>query len=304
MGCRYTPIHRRTARSPHGKTMLRSIALIAISLSSTSTLVAQRWVVNPANGHAYALTSKGTWNEAQKEAGRWGANLATVRSATENAWLRKTFSSPTWLWIGLNDEANEGSWVWVSGEKTGYQNWCKGEPNNANGGEDYAHLLDASGCWNDAIKAGQMQGIMELVSPPPKATFSPSGVGCGSAMPPARLASATAPAIGDQFSINLSGMIPGTLGSLVLGHSSTSWGGVPLPLNLSVIGMDGCRLYTSYDDNIAFKTGTGSWTWKVLVPISPAMFGKEFHMQGWFIDAKANRLGVGLTNLGSGRVGL
>ena len=57
-------------------------------------------------------------------------------------------------WIGLNDQAIEGAYLWLDGSPSSFTNWNVGEPNNA-GPEDcvfaiYLPNLSALGTWNDA----------------------------------------------------------------------------------------------------------------------------------------------------------
>jgi gliding motility-associated-like protein len=76
--------------------------------------------------------------------------------------------SPGTGWIGASDAGAEGVWKWMTGPEAGttfwngnengsvapgmYENWNTGEPNNYNGGEDYAHITyntGIPGSWND-----------------------------------------------------------------------------------------------------------------------------------------------------------
>ena len=53
------------------------------------------------------------------------------------------------FWIGVNDFANEGIFVYdSSGETIVYENWNSGEPNNFGSGEDCIEIRDG-GYWND-----------------------------------------------------------------------------------------------------------------------------------------------------------
>jgi len=59
------------------------------------------------------------------------------------------------LWIGFNDIAKEGSFVWSSGEKVTFKAWASGEPNNVNGNEDFVTIYPgnhpSAGKWNDWV---------------------------------------------------------------------------------------------------------------------------------------------------------
>ena len=57
-------------------------------------------------------------------------------------------------WIGLRQQPNEGSWTalgaWTDGSPWCFQNWAEGEPNDAGGHEDFAHINGYwNGKWND-----------------------------------------------------------------------------------------------------------------------------------------------------------
>jgi glucose/arabinose dehydrogenase len=125
------------------------------------------------NGKQYRLTSAGTWNEAQTAAQGFGGNLVTINDAAEEAWLRQTFGTSD-LWIGLNDQQVEGSFVWANGEAVTYTNWTPGEPNNVGSGEDFAAMnFNGSVRWNDWGAASRFRGIVEIGStPPPTGTIA------------------------------------------------------------------------------------------------------------------------------------
>lgn len=112
----------------------------------------------------YLLTpDQMTWSEAQNYARRLGGNLVTVNDANEYGWLQQTFGTDLRLWIGLNDEANEGNFVWASGEPVTYTNWASNEPNNGGGNQDYATMnFGSANQWDDDSATSQYFGVIEV----------------------------------------------------------------------------------------------------------------------------------------------
>jgi hypothetical protein len=133
------------------------------------------WIDNPVTGHRYGVgLTPTTWADGQALAVAHGGNLATIRSASEQAWIEANFAAyntGSGLWIGFNDAQIEGQWVWVSGEPVTYTNWLPGEPNNAGGNEHYAHLLPPGAWyppwqWNDHPGATQNTRPLIEITPP------------------------------------------------------------------------------------------------------------------------------------------
>jgi len=152
-----------------------------------------QWNYNTATGHYYRQVDTMTWAQAEAYAVAVGGHLVTINNQAEQDWLMVTFTEPEWLpnehpfWIGLNDRAQEGTWVWPSGELVTYENWNPAEPNNCGSG-----IPDASECqeedavvmnftsggypeagpgWNDLPEDGLLGGIVEVTSPPTQPTF-------------------------------------------------------------------------------------------------------------------------------------
>jgi hypothetical protein len=122
-------------------------------------------IVNLSNGNTYYRLTNSTWTQAQAFAQTLGGNLVTINDAAENEWVRATFAAttptiPGRIWIGLNDAAAEGQFVWAAGEPVGFTNWDAGEPNN-NGNEDYA-LMYNIGVWADVVDSTNPPGIGEV----------------------------------------------------------------------------------------------------------------------------------------------
>jgi cysteine-rich repeat protein len=86
------------------------------------------------------------WREAAQYCRGAGLTLASVDSAEDNELLS---AAAGWgsAWIGFNDLADEGHFVW-DGRPTHFTHWNRGEPNNS-GDEDCTQML-RDGRWNDA----------------------------------------------------------------------------------------------------------------------------------------------------------
>jgi hypothetical protein len=164
------------------------MALIVLSLATVPggrAAVLAGPITNAANAHAYYLLSSNTWTASEAEAVGLGGHLVTINDAAENQWVLNTFFPLTGaiyasLWIGLNDTANEGQFVWANGEPVAFTYWYPGEPNNL-GGEDYASIRHPSeapptGSWNDLANtpnAGTF-GVVEVPTPLPVAVTQPA----------------------------------------------------------------------------------------------------------------------------------
>jgi len=122
------------------------------------------WWRSPLNDHWYALTTVGSWSEAEARAELWGGHLATVRSAAEDVWLGQTFAGRD-LFIGYHDSAQEGTFEWTSGEALGYEGWRPGQPDDQPlPGADHALRQGASGYWWDVSDTATAMGAVEVVS--------------------------------------------------------------------------------------------------------------------------------------------
>jgi hypothetical protein len=120
------------------------------------------------NGHYYGATNTpGSWVDKEAEAVSIGAHLVTINDAAENAFLVTNFGNGN-RWIGLTDQAVEGTFVWSSGEPVTYTNWGFGQPDNRNN-EDYGVLggsFFGQAFWTDS-RSNNNVGIIELTSVPP-----------------------------------------------------------------------------------------------------------------------------------------
>ncbi|MDF1800142.1 MAG: kelch repeat-containing protein [Planctomycetota bacterium] len=113
--------------------------------------------------------------------------------------------------------------------------------------------------------------------------FVVSGTGCPtSAGLTATVSSTAMPAIGSGLFLEFGNLTPGTLSYAVLGLSTTTWSGIPLPFPMSAIfpgsGV-GCDLLVSPDKLIAVSSVSGTANLNVPIPSDPAFVGLPIHAQ-------------------------
>ena len=106
------------------------------------------WVIRPENGHAYKRIQCADWEDAQAQAAAEGGYLVTINDAAEQKWLQAVLGGQP-SWIGLNDIAREGQWVWDNGEPVTYTNWGLQEPGDTSLGEEDYVIIGPSGKWED-----------------------------------------------------------------------------------------------------------------------------------------------------------
>jgi len=131
----------------------------------------------PINGHSYALVAEALpWEEARRYAEALSgsgkrAYLGTITSPEENEWLRKRVFSgekrPACLWIGAfqgDGPEPDGGWQWVTGEKWGWTNWMRGEPNDSPHDENCVELHPRTGNaeWNDGAGRQELPFLVEF----------------------------------------------------------------------------------------------------------------------------------------------
>jgi hypothetical protein len=122
-------------------------------------------------GSCYALsTTASTWHEAAAAAVLHGGLLASISSASENGLLTSTYAGlgTNELWIGLNDEAVQDTWLWTDdspsppGSSTpgsGFNGWDGQQPNN--GPERCAAFERSIQAWHDYPCISPFRAIVE-----------------------------------------------------------------------------------------------------------------------------------------------
>ena len=92
---------------------------------------------------------------------------------------------------------------------------------------------------------------------------------------------------------------------MISGLSNVSSAAVPLPLDLTSIGLTNCWLRVSLDTNHALIGALGSATYSLAVPASAALAGFILHQQAVVLDpAASNPSGLVMSDAATAVVGL
>ena len=96
--------------------------------------------------------------------------MAEVHTQTVNMFLKSMVhaagyrGADKYIWLGLNDIAEEGSFVWDSTQQPpSFTDWLEGEPNDRRNIEDCAmHMFLSGEEWNDTPCTSEMRSICQL----------------------------------------------------------------------------------------------------------------------------------------------
>lgn len=106
------------------------------------------------NGRCYKyVATHMTWADAELHCVSQGANLVSIHSQKEDAFVRdliKNFDPAQGrTWLGLSDLHKEGRWMWSDGCAVKFVFWYAGEPTNYQGQEHCVHTNYRELKWND-----------------------------------------------------------------------------------------------------------------------------------------------------------
>jgi hypothetical protein len=123
-------------------------------------------LVRVAMSQQYTFTEGAmTWYQARDDCIAQGRGLVKIASQADNDAVT-TFSlgAGSDVWIGLNDLAEQGQYVWVAdGSPLGeFDNWFPGEPNHDRGTEFCAEFRYSNRNWNDETCTSSRTGVCEL----------------------------------------------------------------------------------------------------------------------------------------------
>ena len=155
-----------------GASAVLVLALSIIPAAPASAAGVTDWQYNATTRHTYGLTGEMTWVDAEALAVRFGGHLVTINDQAEQDWLLARFPDP-YAWIGMNDRAREGTWVWSSRTRVTFTAWQDTQPDDWKGfdplGEDAAVLSfpgDQPPGWVSISGRWLGRGIVEVPGKP------------------------------------------------------------------------------------------------------------------------------------------
>ncbi len=110
------------------------------------------------------------------------------------------------------------------------------------------------------------------------------------------------PRTGSTLVTEVTNLQNGALPFFFVGLSKTSWRGIPLPLELSIIGLPGCYLLSSDDLAFPLLNVNGTATWSLSIPLNPQLHGAVLYNQALVFSAAFQPMSV--TNGGAATIGL
>jgi hypothetical protein len=134
-------------------------------------------------------------------------------------------------------------------------------------------------------------------SPAPVATAAVFGIGCSS--PPLTIApsASSRPLLGNQYATDVGNLVSGPC-LMTFGSSSSHLGALALPIDLSIAGISGCRLY--HDLALAVEpcqpSGPTTARHELSLPSVPTLVGLRLYLQAWAAAPGLNTLGVMTSN--------
>lgn len=137
------------------------------------------------------------------------------------------------------------------------------------------------------------------------ASYTPFGTGCpGSAGTPMLTAGVKSlPVLGQTFVSRIANVPLLATGIGITGLSRRRWAGGRLPLDLVVIGMPGCQLYTDIRLTVGLVSLASDVTWNTNIPSDPSFIGQSFYQQAFILDPSVPGLGAVMSNAAEGVIG-
>lgn len=247
-----------------------------------SPLGCELWVTDAAGGYASNHANAAVWRLAATGAGFYqGGNSGSPRPIT------MTLDRPVYLPSGTFGFA-----VYMVGSGISFRSLATTTSN--------ADLSITAGSAKSATRFGASQtaarswsGTLhyDTLTTGAGAAYGFFGAGCAGSSPVTNLIPANLPQLGATFTVNLNNM-PTSAAFFLVGFSRTSSPFGPLPVDLSVYGMPGCRGRVSPDATLLLIGSGNAATWNFGIPNTGSMVGLHLYNQAIVLDPGFNALGA------------
>lgn len=201
-----------------------------------------------------------------------------------------------------NQSMLTGGWTWTAG--TGLVDLIALVPNPAQW-TSVSFPGDAADALNEVgqiLAFGRKPaGTYHALLLSPSSFSTPLGQGCAGSQGASTLTAISAPRLG-QILHGRADRVPGAFGVLLVGANASSWGPIPLPMDLAMAGAPGCHLRTSVELLAPFVANGGLGTWSLAMPTDPSQIGLILHCQALLSDPTANAFGAVLSGAVAVRV--
>ncbi|MGK0157045.1 MAG: PKD repeat protein [Neolewinella sp.] len=116
---------------------------------------------------------------------------------------------------------------------------------------------------------------------------------------------AAMPTLGGTYSLDVTNMPAPGIGVMMAGISKDFYVGLPLPLDLGIVGAAGCLLQQSADitSTLIAPTGTTTANWTLPIPNDPLLYCFKFFNQAAVLDLSANSLGFSFSDAQAAVIG-
>ncbi|MEZ5988679.1 MAG: choice-of-anchor V domain-containing protein [Planctomycetota bacterium] len=246
---------------------------LSLGQASTHSLTISSIVTGGSGGFALT-TDKGTFQalaNTNVQTGNNGTAVTHTTSATRS-WSFQFASKVTGLvqWFAAGNTVN------ADGQNTG-DSWGWFGTNPSTPGTPYRLFVNDS-------------------------QVTPIGTGCvGDKGFVPIVGAATNATLGQTFNVELHNAPPQTAAIFALGFSDQAWGPIPLPFDLGLLGMTGCKLWTSLDLLLPVPTGgskdgEGTATLPFPVPNQAQYKGQSIFFTALVLDKNANNFGMSAAN--------
>jgi hypothetical protein len=145
----------------------------------------------------------------------------------------------------------------------------------------------------------------DIYGPVHDATGNAFGAGCAGTAGLPTLDCGALPWLGSNWRVDLSSAPAGAPVAVLMGFSAVRTStGLGLPLDLAIISMPGCRLYTDPLVSLgALADGLGNATVSLRVPADPGLVNVDMFSQAMVVDPTVNALGLTSSNACGHRFG-